>query len=154
MVFLVSLLCPRPSFLCWVRDSFDSFSPPEYGIPTINLILLTAEYERSSDVGRLRILFPHFLIECSSSAITLSVYNGIHNGLPLLNAQDLVFVLECFMSIPYPYKPSSQPQNNSKGGVPKTPLALVTSPICSESSLEGLLLSLGKYALLCLLKDE
>lgn len=53
LVFLVSLLCPRPSFLCWVRDSFDSFSPPEYGIPTINLVLLTSEYERSSDVGRL-----------------------------------------------------------------------------------------------------
>lgn len=34
------------------------------------------------------------------------------------------------------------------------PCALVASSICYEYSLEGLLLSLGKYALLCLLKDE
>lgn len=47
LVFLVSLLCPRPSFLCLLRDSFDPFSPRGYGIPTMNPTLLTSREERT-----------------------------------------------------------------------------------------------------------
>lgn len=99
-------------------------------------------------------LFPQFLMECSSSAVALSVYNRIHYGFHLLNAHVLVLVLECSTPITNSHEASSQLQNNSKGGVPQTPREQVTCSVCCEDSLEGLLSCVDKYALLCLLKDE
>lgn len=104
-------------------------------------------------MGRLRILFPQLSDLLPSLYLA---YNGIHGGLLLASGHVLGLVLE-----PSYLSPSSTSLRVTSKVVPKedfpkrpAPNALVASSICYEYSLEGLLLSLGKYALLCLLKDE